>query len=50
MVKQCLLCVKIKNHHITNLVKAPYGMHTKGNIAKIVWVDHLVQGVKLLNK
>ena len=30
-------------------MKAPYGMHTKGNIAKIVKVDHLVQGVKLLN-
>ena len=38
-----------KNNHRTDLVTAPYGMHTKGYIAKIVWVDHLVQGVKLLN-
>ena len=25
-----------KKDHRTNLVKATYGMHTKGNIAKIV--------------
>ena len=24
-----------KNNHRTNLVKSPYGMHTKGNVAKI---------------
>ena len=35
MVKQCWLCIEMKNHR-TSLVKAPYSMHTKGNIAKIV--------------
>ena len=27
---------KKNNNHRTNLVKVTYGMHTKGNIAKIV--------------
>ena len=49
MGKQCLLCIDIKKQHRTNLVKATFGMHTKGNITKIVKVDHLVKGVKLLN-
>ena len=48
MVKQCQLCIDIKTH-TTNLVKATYGMRSKGNIAKIEEVDHLVKGVKLLN-
>ena len=44
-----IVCVLTFKDHRTNLVKGTYDIHTKGNLVKIVYVDHLVQGVKLWN-